>query len=563
MIKILSALKQKFSFADIMLYISVLLIGSFNEFAACILSVIFTVYLLLKLKTKKYIKFNSNILSISITIICLMYGITTFWAIDAGMAFIGFLKFLPLLLFLVTVWQCDKLNFEEVLPCFSAVMVVISAIGMHIPFVSQFFSVAGRLAGFFQYPNTCALFLLVAGLVLLGKEKFKIIDFVCLAIIVFGLLYTGSRTVFLIAIAANGIMLVYKLRKVLFKKYLLIAAGGIIAVCAIVFLVSPDILNRYLSISLTESTFVGRILYWADALPLLVKYPFGMGYLGYSYVQNSIQTGWYNVRYAHNDFLQLALDVGIIPTAFFVFAVIKSFFKKETPFYKKVAIVSICAHSFFDFDLQFLSVFFLLILLLDHSGGKTCTIRKNSNVLNCVLALMFIVNVYMSIHLSLAYFEQNRAADRLYPFNTDVKTALLENESDLELANSICDDILKQNTASPIPYSVKAKYYYSIGDFNTLIQTKRTVIQKNPFKYYEYEEYCNMLINGISLYTRSGDQESVKYCQQELINVKNALETNMSKLSDLGKKIDMQPQTKLPDDILNYISKLEQEQRND
>ena len=48
-----------------------------------------------------------------------MYGATILWAIDSGMAFIGFLKFLPLLLFLVTVWQ------NKDLPYFSAVMVLI------------------------------------------------------------------------------------------------------------------------------------------------------------------------------------------------------------------------------------------------------------------------------------------------------------------------------------------------------------------------------------------------------------------------------------------------------
>lgn len=559
MIKIISAIKKQLSFADFILLLSTLLIGSFNEFVSCILSTALTVYIFLKLKTNKQITLKLNALSISIALICLMYGVTALWAIDSGMAFIGFLKFLPLILYLITVWQDEKPRVEIWLPYFSAAMVLISTIGMHIPLTSQFFSVANRLSGFFQYPNTFALFLLVAELVLLGKEKFKVPDFVCLALIIFGLLYSGSRTVFIIAIAANITMLAHKFRKALFNKYALIAIVGVVAVGVVIFLINPDILNRYLSISLTESTFVGRILYWVDALPLLLKYPFGMGYLGFNYIQNSIQTGYYNVRYVHNDFLQLALDVGIIPTAVFIFAVVKGIFKKGTPFYKRLAVLSICAHSFFDFDLQFLSVFFLLILLLDHSSGKAVVIKKQRVALYCTLPILLIINIYMGIHLSLAYFEQNSAADKLYPFNTDVKIALLENEDDLTLANQISDEILKQNTSTPIPYSVKAKYYYSMGDFNSLIETKRIVIQKNPFKYYEYEEYCYMLINGISLYQKAGDTQSVEYCQQELINVQKALETNLSTLSELGKKIDMQPQSSLPDEILYYISTIEKE----
>ncbi len=559
MIKIISALKKHLTFSDFILLLSALLIGSFNEFVSCILSVILTVYLVLKIRKDKRLEIKSNLISISVTLICLMYGITSLWAIDSGMAFIGFLKFLPLILFLVTVWQSKELNFESVLPYFSAIMVIISVIGMYIPFISQFFVVSQRLAGFFQYPNSFALYLLVSELVLLGKEKFKIADFICLPVLIFGLLYTGSRTVFIIAIAANICLLIYRFRKAIKLKFALIFIGAMAVVVAIVFLINPDVLSRYLSISLTESTFVGRILYWVDALPLLLKYPFGMGYLGYNYIQTNIQTGWYSVRYVHNDFLQLFLDIGIIPAALFIAAIIKNLFKKGFPFYKKVAIVSICAHSFFDFDLQFISVFFLLLLLLDHSGGKTVVLRKKRGLLNCVLAVLCVVNIYMGIHLSLAYFEQNKIADKLYPFNTDVKIALLENEQDLNTANEICDKILNQNTASPIPYSVKAKYYYSIGDFPSLIETKRLVIQKNPFKYYEYEEYCYMLVNGISLYQKAGDTQSVEYCKQELVNVKKALETNIATLSKLGKSIDMQPTSQLPDEILDYISQIEKE----
>ena len=255
--------------------------------------------------------------------------------------------------------------------------------------------------------------------------------------------------------------------------------------------------------------------------------------------------------------MQIALDVGVIPGALFVIAIVKTILKKGFPFYKKLAILSICAHSFFDFDLQFLSVFFLLFLLLDHSDGKTINIRKNRNLLNGILCVLLVMNVYMGVHLTLAYFEQNKAADTIYPFNTDVKIAMLENETDLETANKISDQILAQNTVTPIPYSVKSKYYYSIGDFNSLIECKRAVFERNPFKYYEYEEYCQMLINGIGLYQKAGDSQSVKYCQQELVSVKNALDFNMSKLSELGQKIDLQPTTQLPKEILYYISEIE------
>lgn len=546
-----------------MLILSALFIGGFNEFIACIISVVLTVYLFIKLKKTKQLYIKNNILGISLAVICLMYGITVLWAVDRGMAFIGFLKFLPVLLYLITIWQNDKSNFEMILPYSSAAMVLISTIGMLTPFFSQFFSVADRLAGFFQYPNSFALFLLIAEIMLLGKQKFKLPDYICLFVIIFGLLYTGSRTVFLIAIVANIATLIYKFKNFFNKKSAIIYSTIFLAsstvVVIVIFLLNPDILNRYLSISLAESTFVGRILYWKDSLPLLLKHPFGMGYLGYNYIHSSVQTGWYSVRFVHNDFLQFALDVGIIPTLLFVFAIGKTIFKKGFPFYKKIAILSICAHSFFDFDLQFLSVFFVLLLLLDNSSGKTITIKNNVAILRCALVVFLAVNVYMGTHLTLAYFGQTKTADAIYPFNTDVKISMLETESNLAAANAIADEILSQNTVSPIPYSIKAKYYYSIGDFSSLIGAKRTVFDLDPFEYKEYEEYCQMLINGITLYQKSGDLASVEYCKKELVNTKNILEQNINSLSSLGKKIDDQPESQLPEEILYYISSIDKE----
>ena len=66
--------------------------------------------------------------------------------------------------------------------------------------VSNLFLVSERLSGFFQYPNTFALFLLISELLLLKKINLKIIDYITLAVLIGGLLYTGSRTVFLLFI---------------------------------------------------------------------------------------------------------------------------------------------------------------------------------------------------------------------------------------------------------------------------------------------------------------------------------------------------------------------------
>ena len=61
---------------------------------------------------------------------------------------------------------------------------------------------------------------------------------------------------------------------------------------------------------------------------------------------------------------------------------------------------------------------------------------------------------------------------------------------------------------------------------------------------------------GISLYEQNGDKQSADFCKQELLAVSKQLQENTQRLSTLGKMIKDQPETELPADILEYISKI-------
>ena len=73
----------------------------------------------------------------------------------------------------------------------------------------------------------------------------------------------------------------------------------------------------------------------------------------------------------------------------------------------------------------------------------------------------------------------------------------------------------------------------------------------------EYEEYCYMLVNGISLYTSVADEYSINICKNELIKVKNNVENIEKRLSKFGAMIDDQPVKSLPDELKVYIETLE------
>jgi hypothetical protein len=139
-----------------------------------------------------------------------------------------------------------------------------------------------------------------------------------------------------------------------------VALGVAVLICAVTG--NMDVIARYLSLSFLESTFVGRLLYAYDALPVVCSHPLGLGYLGYAYLQPSFQTGMYTVLYAHSDFLQILLDVGFVPFLFLLFVVGKTVFSGDVPWTHKWIFLVMTAHALLDFDFQYLSVFGVYLL---------------------------------------------------------------------------------------------------------------------------------------------------------------------------------------------------------
>lgn len=544
---------KKYSFSAWALAAVLLLIGGFHEYISCALAAVLSGWLLWTLYKQKKLNIRKDLLTSAVVAVCFGYLLSCLWAVDRGMAFVGFVKFLPLILYLFCLQQEDEpAQALELLPYWGAVLAILSAVGMQFSAVKALFSVAGRLAGTFQYPNTFAIFLLVCQLLVLKKSGKRIADYVVMLILVAGFLYTGSRTAFVVALLANIAMLLTMTRKKL-RLIALAILGGVCLVCGLLALIPGSVLGRFLTISLTESTFVGRLLYWVDALPLLVKYPFGMGYMGYYYTQQSIQTGVYSVTYIHNDLLQLILDIGWVPVGLLVAAIIGWFSRKTVPLADKIIVGAVCLHSLFDFNLQFISVFMLLLLLLSVDDPRKNLVVKPGLLLKTGFAAVILLGLYMGSALMLSHFGQLELSDSLYPYNTRNKLSMLEQEKDLEKANALVDEILAQNTHFYASYSIKAKYCYSKGDFGAVIQNGRAALERNPFSQSDYEAYCKMLITGIDLYEKNGDSQSAQICKTELLAVYQQFSQITGRLSTLGKMIKDQPVTELSSEIRDYV----------
>lgn len=245
--------------AEWILLLSLVLSGGFNEYVGCVLSAIISVLLIVKIAQNRNLVVNINITSLSIAVITLLYLISCFYAIDSGMAFVGFLKFLPVLLYMLLLMQDKgiKEHLIALLPYVALALGVLSLVLAFIPATRDYFTVSDRLAGFFQYPNTFALFLLVGELTALSKEKLKPIDIISALLLIILLLFTGSRAVFILAVFSNVLIIFF--RK---GKKVKILLGIVVAVLAVAVLLmlplfnNSEIFSRYFTISFTESTFI-------------------------------------------------------------------------------------------------------------------------------------------------------------------------------------------------------------------------------------------------------------------------------------------------------------------
>ena len=531
---------------------ALVLTGGFIDCWSCVIGAAVSTALLYLIIKNKRLRLCFSLTFCAVLAITLFYLLTSFYGVDGGESLIGFVRFLPVPLFAILLMQNDAYAkvVRSLLPYIAAGLGLISLPLMMISLLG--FSVDGRLGGFFQYPNTFAALLMVGELLLLAKPKKRVPDIVC-ALLLFGLIVlTQSRAVFVLTVLFSFVLLLMFASKK--GKIILAVAVAVIAAAIVLlypFLSRTEPFSRFLTLSVFESTFAGRLLYWRDALPLILKHPFGMGYLGYYFTEQSVQTGVYAVRFIHNDLLQLLLDVGWIPVLMFAAAVLRKLFSRELKIGEKLILIALLLHICFDFDLQYAAMWFVLLILLDDQKGKTVALRLPVSAVT--VAAVGLLTLYFSVALGLGHFGAHEASLSLYPLNTEEAVTVMTKTSDPAKMNRQADDILRRNRFVQTAYSAKARYALSKGDVDGLMKYKKRVFEVAPFDYTEYEDYAVALIYCAGMYRQSGDMQSAEACDDELLTLRKQLISLPQRLSYFGRIIQDQPKTTFPDSINDYI----------
>ncbi len=489
-----------------------------------------------------------------VPLICLpvMLLAATFWGVDRGQAWFGFVKFLPMPLFLAAVRRIPEKGKRELwdaVPSGGIVMTVVSVAVWCIPATRGWVQVNGRLAGFFQYPNAYAIYLLCGILVRMeqpfGKRHRDALSYLVLTA---GLLLSGSRTALVLAGAAMLGLLWHKRGKVRIGMVLSILAGGIFLLLFLLTMTGNSwVLKRYLILPVHSSTFLGRLLYAADALPVIAGHPLGLGYQGYYFLQGSFQTGVYAVRHVHNELLQLLLDVGWLPAAFMLYALWKAF--RRLGYYKRLILIVLLCHSLFDFDFQFLSLGCILTLLMEEGEGRQTRLscgRPERKAIVSALALAFLC-LWVGAADFLAYMKYPAVVVRIYPAHTESWMALLGGAEGPEELNRIADRILQYNQCVSFAYDAKATAAYLEGDTQKLVDHKLRAIGLARYETEKYEDYFEKLFILFQLYRDAGMTRSADYCRERLMEIPAMLEQVKANSSKLAWEIYDKPQLDLPE----------------
>ena len=533
--------------------------GVYYEFFSSIISVGILCIIIYTCFKNNSLLITNNILSISLLCLPVFYIAAVFWAIDKGMAVWGFLKFIPVSLFGL-LWMQLSNNVKEktilLIPFIGAVTTIISYLLSFIPCFDGYCSVEGRLAGFWGYPNTYALFLLIGFIIVATSKKFYWHSAAVLVILLFGIFQTGSRTVFalLLLVTVSLIILVKKWKMKLLLGSIL-ALGIVIAAIYAGITGNFQTIGRFLTSSFSSSTFLGRFLYARDVIPIILKNPFGLGYDGYRYIQSAIQTGVYTTRYIHNDFLQLMIDIGWIPTIIFIAAILKSFFKKGKSLQHRLIIMVICLHCLFDFSLQFIMIDMILVQMLEYGPIKEIKISSSQKGIVTVSSIiMILISGYFGMAGLFQHLGKYQIAAELYPAYTDSYFMQMIKEPEIDQANQYAEKVLALNQNISQAYEIRALYAYGQGDFGTMIENKEKAIQLAPYKLQNYTEYIDMLMVGIQLYQQAEDFQSMRYCAQRVVEIPGWLDTIRDNTSDLAWKIVDKPQLELPEEYDEMIS---------
>jgi O-antigen ligase len=176
------------------------------------------------------------------------------------------------------------------------------------------------------------------------------------------------------------------------RRLVLRAAVGfaivLVLFTSVIFFGGEDALNRLVGTVSAEDPTTGRVHFWRGTLGIITAHPFigvGLGAFSLAYSQYDTSTGkLFRLEQAHNDYLQMLSDAGIVGALLGLCFVVVLFWagfrrmQSQSSFRRGVALgalagcFAVLVHSFFDFPLHTVAnaLLFLMLAALATLNGR-------------------------------------------------------------------------------------------------------------------------------------------------------------------------------------------------
>ncbi|WP_427337946.1 O-antigen ligase family protein [Caloranaerobacter sp. DY30410] len=348
------------------------------------------------------------------------------------------------------------------------------------------------------------------------------------------------------------------------------------------------IVSRFESISLKENSAQGRIAFYKDAFKIIKDYfILGTGGGGWVTLYQMYQSYMYWTTQAHNYFLQMWIEIGLIGLLIFIsficFITYYTYkkFKNEDTDNKKiltaslyVSILSIFAHAFMDFDLSLSALTFVLWTLIGMLVNgvkidKVFNVKNRNKILKIVyiVGLIFLIlsssSLYMgyvyaqkaliankdkNINNAIKYFEKASTFDPFKPeYKSDlatfykVKYKITKDKNYITKAKIQIDKALQLAKYSSRFKAIGASFYMSIGQIEKGLELIEESIKLQPMRTENYLQKCDAYLTAFYYYAnQKKDIDKAKEIIERAYKVKEQInEINKKALRPLQYNEDL------------------------
>jgi len=445
----------------------------------------------------------------------------------------------------------------------------------------------GPFAGYLSVIFPLSLFLffknnhLLSGNKVLTTIRKWICGLTCFAIMLI-LPATISRAAWLSTIAGSIVVVINQWREIeILKKIISKFKRKALLTSVLIFLIFISFFSFIIIYHLKKDSADGRLLVWKVSLAALVHNPFGVGLGYFPSAYGDAQVAYFgsgnaseveeyvagNTDYAFNEFLQIAIESGIISLLFFWGILICAFrdLLKSDNYGVIGSLVALLVFSCFSYPFRLLPFLIIFVFLLAMSTDDGVLIQKNNTdkkiELKCSLCALYvqtfciivttfciwkqypIFNSYKQWKGYQYYFHVERykevvnSYEPLYLYLNDQIKFLFEYGLSLSLSDhpERSNEVLKRATqisCDPMLYNIMGKNYQAMKEFDLAEKSfrKASLIVQNRI----YPHYLLM-----KLYIEIGDDEKAKAAAQIVLTKKpKVMSTAVMEMREEARLID-------------------------